>query len=57
MTTVQVGMAATRHTATLGQLFGIMCGCSLGMMTLLFMDMEDVEHLKMAKKLNTVYGL
>jgi hypothetical protein len=57
MTTVQVGMAATRHTATLGQLFGIMCGCSLGMMTLLFMDMEDVERLEMAKKLNTVYGL
>jgi len=55
MTAAQVGMAGMRRTATLGQLFGIMCGCSLGMTTLLFMDMEDDERLKMAKKLDTVF--
>jgi hypothetical protein len=55
MPAAQAGMAAMRRAATLGQLFRIMCGCSLGMRTLLFMDMEGAEHLKMAKKLDTVF--
>ena len=55
LTAAQAGMAATRRAATLGQLIGIMCGCCLGMTTLLFMDMESAERLKMAKKLDTVF--
>lgn len=55
LTPAQAKMAVTRRVAMFGQLIGIICGCCLGMTSLLFLDLEATERLKMAKRLDTVF--
>ena len=55
LTPAQACMTITRRAGTIGQLLGVMFGCCLGSINLLFMDLDGAERLKMQKKLDTVW--
>ena len=49
-------LRAVRLASTAGAAVGIVCGCLLGMCTLLLKDLEAAERLKKAKALETVFA-
>jgi transcriptional regulator with GAF, ATPase, and Fis domain len=51
----QADSSSAKMANTLGSLLGVICGCLLGMSTLLFMDMEATERLKRAQQLETIF--
>ena len=54
-TASQAKSRAVRLATTGGSLVGVICGCVMGMSTLLLMDLEAAERIKRAEQLSTVF--
>ena len=56
LTVEQLGMRSVKNAGVAGAMVGVMSGCLLGMLSLLFMDLEKTERLKKQKELRTMYN-
>ncbi len=54
-TAAQAAHRLSKLAATGGSLVGVICGCLLGMSTLVFRDLEATERLKRAQQLETIF--
>ena len=55
LTRAQEELAVTRNYERLGQLFGVVLGCLIGMFPLLFIDARKAERLKRERALDEMY--
>eukprot|EP01061_Rhynchopus_euleeides_P007136 TRINITY_DN1610_c5_g1_i2.p1 TRINITY_DN1610_c5_g1~~TRINITY_DN1610_c5_g1_i2.p1 ORF type:complete len:290 (+),score=114.47 TRINITY_DN1610_c5_g1_i2:184-1053(+) len=55
MTDKQRSMRSTKLLGTLGSAIGVMIGCCLGMINLLFLDLEKAERMKQAEKMRSLF--
>ena len=56
LTLEQLNMPRVRFYGMAGAVFGVACGCLLGMSCLLFMDLDKSERLKRQGELRTLYS-
>jgi len=56
LTAEQHRLRAVKLAGTLGAVVGVITGCLLGMVSLLFMDLEKSERLKKQRELRTLYN-
>ena len=55
MTSAQRSLRSTKLLGTLGAAIGVMIGCGLGMINLLFLDLEKADRMKRAEKMRTLF--
>eukprot|EP00697_Spironema_sp_BW2_P013312 gnl/Spiro4/3344_TR1631_c0_g1_i1.p2 gnl/Spiro4/3344_TR1631_c0_g1~~gnl/Spiro4/3344_TR1631_c0_g1_i1.p2 ORF type:complete len:414 (-),score=88.71 gnl/Spiro4/3344_TR1631_c0_g1_i1:56-1216(-) len=55
MDAAQLGLRRVKFITTLGMAVGVLCGCGLGMVGLLFMDLEKSARLKKQKELTVLF--
>eukprot|EP01067_Filipodium_phascolosomae_P005078 Filipodium_phascolosomae@DN3093_c0_g1_i1.p2 len=54
LTPGQRNLGFVKLTGTVGRVFGVICGCSLGMLSLLLIDSESAERMKRQQELGGV---
>ena len=55
MNHAQRSLRSTKCVGTLGAALGVMLGCCLGMVNLLFLDLEKAERMKQAEKMRSLF--
>eukprot|EP01060_Flectonema_neradi_P034726 TRINITY_DN6198_c2_g1_i2.p1 TRINITY_DN6198_c2_g1~~TRINITY_DN6198_c2_g1_i2.p1 ORF type:complete len:398 (+),score=60.63 TRINITY_DN6198_c2_g1_i2:54-1247(+) len=55
MTNAQRNLRSTKIVGTVGAAIGVMIGCGLGMINLLFLDLEKADRMKRAEKMRTLF--
>ncbi|CAM9113380.1 unnamed protein product [Choristocarpus tenellus] len=56
LTIAQRGLKISKVTATAGAMVGVVCGCLMGMVTLLFIDTTTKEREKKQREMDTIFA-